>query len=594
MDQQALVEYRYRAVCEVLGGSPVGEVAARYGTSRQSLRVWRQRFEQEGMPGLADRSRRPHSSPNRLDSDVEALICQLRRQHPRWGARRISYELGRRGLDQSPSRATVHRVLTRNGLINPQDQRHKRKYKRWQRQAPMHLWQLDIVGGVPLADGRECKMVTGIDDHSRFVVIATVLAAPSARAVCAAFTAAMRQYGVPSEVLTDNGGQFTGRHNRPQPVEVLFERICRDNGITQRLTKPRSPTTTGKIERFHKTLREDFLDEVAPFESLTAAQEAIDGWGASYNHQRPHQSLDMATPADLFRPNGPTRLDTSQQSVDKPEEPSATLTVDVIEPPATSGADGAAVEFEARIPPSGEIALGAVKQKISLRSLTGRTVTVWADLRSIHITLDEHLVRTVSSRLLPDDLRYLAMRGARLAGPPPAKSALRKVNGTITIPTGQAVEIDRAVTKDGTVRIAGKPHLVGFAWAGRTVTLRLDGHLMHAIADDSLVGTWPSPISTGQLGKLRGARTPTTPLPPPPLPAGSVRAQRRVHASGRIMVANQNIKLGPRHRGKLVTVVIEDTHLRILHNDEEIAVRPRRNQTPITRLHVTGKGVTPN
>ena len=77
-----------------------------------------------------------------------------------------------------PSRATVHRVLTRNGLIDPQAQQHKRKYKRWQRQAPMHLWQLDIVGGLPLADGRECKMLTGIDDHSRFVVIATVLAAP--------------------------------------------------------------------------------------------------------------------------------------------------------------------------------------------------------------------------------------------------------------------------------------------------------------------------------------------------------------------------------------------------------------------------------
>lgn len=141
----------------------------------------------------------------------------------------------------------------------------------------MHLWQMDLVGGVPLADGRECKMVTGIDDHSRFVVIASVVAVPSARAVCSAFAAAMRRYGVPFEVLTDNGKQFTGRHQRPQPVEVLFERICQENGITQRLTKPRSPTTTGKIERSHRTLREEFLDHVVPFESLAAAQEAIDG-----------------------------------------------------------------------------------------------------------------------------------------------------------------------------------------------------------------------------------------------------------------------------------------------------------------------------
>ena len=211
MDQEALAEYRYRAVCEVLGGSPIGEVAVRYGTTRQSLDSWRTRFKQEGMAGLADRSRRPHTSPTKLDADVEALICRMRREHPRWGARRISYELGSHGLDQVLSRATVHRVLTRNGLIDPQAQQHKRKYKRWQRQAPMHLWQLDIVGGLPLADGRECKLLTGIDDHSRFVVLAAVLATPSAREVAEAFTAAMRRYGVPSEVLSDNGGQFTGR-----------------------------------------------------------------------------------------------------------------------------------------------------------------------------------------------------------------------------------------------------------------------------------------------------------------------------------------------------------------------------------------------
>ncbi len=160
----------------------------------------------------------------------------------------------------------------------------------------MHLWQMDLVGGVPLADGQECKMVTGVDDHSRFVVIASVVAVPSARAVCSAFAAAMRRYGVPFEVLTDNGEQFTGRHQRPQPVEVLFERICRENGITQRLTKPRSPTTTGKIERSHRALREEFLDHVVPFESVAAAQEAIDGWVHAYNHQRPHRALNTATP----------------------------------------------------------------------------------------------------------------------------------------------------------------------------------------------------------------------------------------------------------------------------------------------------------
>jgi len=119
------------------------------------------------------------------------------------GARRIAFELAQADVASPPSRATVHRILARNGLVRRQEQHHKRKYKRWQREAPMHLWQLDLVGGIFLADGRECKVLTGIDDHSRFVVVAAVLAVPSGRAVADAFLKAMRSYGVPAEVLTD-------------------------------------------------------------------------------------------------------------------------------------------------------------------------------------------------------------------------------------------------------------------------------------------------------------------------------------------------------------------------------------------------------
>lgn len=165
----------------------------------------------------------------------------------------------------------------------------------------MHLWQLDLVGGIFLVGGRECKILTGIDDHSRFIVVATVLEKPSGVAVCAAFVAAMGRWGVPFEVLTDSGKQFTGRFTRPLPVEVLFERTCREHGISARLTKRRSPTTTGKIERFHRTLRRELLDEVGPFATIEAAQPALDEWVHSYNTQRPHQSLGMAPPVTLFR-----------------------------------------------------------------------------------------------------------------------------------------------------------------------------------------------------------------------------------------------------------------------------------------------------
>jgi transposase InsO family protein len=594
VDQQALVEYRYQAVREVLAGSPITQVAAQYGTSRQSLHTWRARFEADGKPGLADRSRRPRNSPSRLLPAVEALICELRQQHPRWGARRIVHEITTQQLLEAvPARATVHRVLVRNGLVAAEDQQHPRKYRRWQREAPMHLWQLDLVGGIPLADGRECKMVTGIDDHSRFIVIAAVVAVPSGRAVSAAFIAAMHRYGVPFEVLSDNGKQFTGRHHRPQPVEVMFEKVCRENGILQRLTKPRSPTTTGKIERWHKTLRRELLDHVAPFESLAAAQEAIDGWVHAYNHQRPHQSLDMATPASRFRPHGPARdLATTSSG------PAATVPGQdrpVADPATESAADGVAVEFEARVPPSGTITVVSGKQQVDVHpALAGRTLTIWADQRSIHLVLDGHVLRTVSSRLRPGDLKFLSMRGARPAGPAPAGAALTRVNGKVHLGAGQAVEFDRKVHRDGHVLIAGGKTQVGFSLAGSTVVMRLDGHLMHAIANGALVGTWPCPLPADRIASLPGARIAATPLPPPPLPPGSIQAQRRVHANGRIMVNRQRIKLGQRHAGKLVTVVIEDTHYRILHDGEELAIRPRKDTTPITRLHVRGKGAHPD
>ena len=162
----------------------------------------------------------------------------------------------------------------------------------------MELWQLDVVGGVLLADGKECKVLTGIDDHSRFVVCAGVMVRATSRAVCTHFAQAMRRHGVPQEVLTDNGKVFTGRFGA-KDTEVLFDRICRENGIDHLLTAPRRPTTTGKIERFHRTMRQEFLTGRV-FGDLATAQDELDAWVASYNTQRPHSALDMATPADRF------------------------------------------------------------------------------------------------------------------------------------------------------------------------------------------------------------------------------------------------------------------------------------------------------
>ena len=159
---------------------------------------------------------------------------------------------------------------------------------------------MDVMGGIWLTDGRELKAVTGIDDHSRFCVAAGLIERANARAVCRVFTQALERYGSPEELLTDNGKVFTGRLG-PHPSEVLFDRICRDHGITHLCTGVRCPTTTGKIERFHKTLRAELLTGHR-FDSLAEAQQVVDAWVDDYNTQRPHQGIAMAVPAQRFRP----------------------------------------------------------------------------------------------------------------------------------------------------------------------------------------------------------------------------------------------------------------------------------------------------
>jgi transposase InsO family protein len=371
----SVVEQRYRAVLAVLDGAPVSEVAREVGVSRQAVHVWVSRYREGGLAGLVDRSRRPRGSPGRASAQVEAVVCELRRAHPKWGAQRIVHELMRTPAppERLPSRATVHRILVRHGLVVERARRRKRsEYVRWQRPAAMQLWQLDVLFGPMLVDVatgelRQARIVTGVDDHSRYCVLAKVVERATGRAICLAFSEALRRHGAPEEVLTDNGQQFSGRFSRGG--EVLFDKICRRNGITHRLTAPRSPTTTGKIERFHQTLRRELLADARPFTSLLAAQAALDDWVRDYNATRPHQSLELrepVTPAERFQPAPaeqrellPLWLPAQLAAVP------ARAANESIERAIDAGAapkpvDGGPVEFERLVPPSGNLWARAV------------------------------------------------------------------------------------------------------------------------------------------------------------------------------------------------------------------------------------------
>jgi transposase InsO family protein len=297
----SIMEQRYQAVLAVVqDGWEVTEVARRFGVSRQSVHAWIARYRAGGLSALADASHRPSSCPHQTLAETEALICELRREHPGWGPRRIEHHLGTLGIDPVPSRSSIYRCLRRHGLVELRRRRKRREeYRRWERERPMQLWQMDVMGGVLLEDGTELKVLTGIDDHSRFCVAAGLMRRAISRAVCEVLAASLRRWGIPDEILTDNGKVFTGRFGT-RPVEVMFDRICRENGISHRHTAPRSPTTTGKIERFHQSLRREFLAD-RTFPSLDAAQAELDAWVSEYNTARPHQALEMATPAERFR-----------------------------------------------------------------------------------------------------------------------------------------------------------------------------------------------------------------------------------------------------------------------------------------------------
>jgi transposase InsO family protein len=304
MRELSVAEQRYKAVLAVIAdGKSVTEVAAEWRVSRQTMHTWLARYEAGGLEHLADRSHRPASCPHQMRAEVEAMVLEMRRWKPYWGPRRLVLELRRRRAPMVPSESAVYRCLVRAGVIDPvRSRRRIEDWKRWERSQPMELWQMDVVGGFLLADGTTAKALTGVDDHSRYCVSARLMPHERTQLVCDGLSAALRRHGVPEQILTDNGKVFTGKYAQP-PVEVLFDRICRENGVEHLLTQPRSPTTTGKIERFHRTMRLEF-DTRQVFRTIKVAQQALDEWVVYYNSERPHQSLADATPATRFHHQG--------------------------------------------------------------------------------------------------------------------------------------------------------------------------------------------------------------------------------------------------------------------------------------------------
>ena len=235
----------------------------------------------------------------------------MRKDHPRWGARRIRTELIRVGVDP-PAISTIHQVLVRNGLVAPQPPRRPKADQRFERDIVNDLWQIDATQ-IPLGDGTKASVVDLIDDHSRYLLAA--LAGPAATGELAwdAFETAASRYGLPRQVLSDNGLCFTGRLHG---TEVMFEKSLDELGVEMINSAPYHPQTLGKLERFHRTLKEWLADEGPPWD-LEHLQELLDGFRFHYNRQRPHQGIGDETPAERY---GTEPLPPAQIRLPGPEE----------------------------------------------------------------------------------------------------------------------------------------------------------------------------------------------------------------------------------------------------------------------------------
>jgi transposase InsO family protein len=269
----------------------VSELCRRYGISRKTGYKWLAREQ------MSDRSRRPKSTPTRTAAELESRVVELRGAHPAWGGRKIAHVLKRdQGIEIAPS--TVTSVLRRHGLIDQADGDASKAWLRFEHPRPNSLWQMDFKGHFALGSQR-CHPLTVLDDHSRFNVALKAMSGEDGNGVRAALDQVFRRYGLPECINTDNGPPWgSGGRGSLTALNVWVIRL----GIRASHSTPYHPQTNGKDERFHRTLKAEVLSR-RNFDDFDSLQQRLDAWRAVYNLKRPHEALDMKTPAERYEPS---------------------------------------------------------------------------------------------------------------------------------------------------------------------------------------------------------------------------------------------------------------------------------------------------
>lgn len=300
-----VVEQRFRIVQEAeQPGADVSALCARHRIGRSTFYEWQQRYRADGLAGLAPRSRRPLTSPAQLDGELEDEILRLRKdQH--WGPRKIRDELRQRGREPLPAISTVQQALARRGVgpLRPRRTAPRDPGQRFCREHSNELWQID-GSQHRLANGREFWVVDIVDDCSRFCVAALVGPALTGLLAWTAFRTAVASYGLPAQLLSDNGLCFTGAL---RGFEVAFERQVHAAGTSTTHSRPYHPQCCGKIERLHRTEKDWLALHLPAPRSLHRAQQHLDAFTEHYNQHRPHQSLNGDYPVQRYQP-GPALI----------------------------------------------------------------------------------------------------------------------------------------------------------------------------------------------------------------------------------------------------------------------------------------------
>lgn len=280
-------------------GANLSLLCRQFGISRKTGYKWLARYQTEEpiSKGLSDRSRRPRHSPGQTTSETEQAILKVRDAHPAWGGRKIAHCLKRDGVEP-PAISTVHAILTRHGRISAQGHAGK-AFGKFERAAPNELWQMDFKGQERLGNGDWCYPLTVIDDHSRFSLCLEACDNQQTPTVKALLEQTFRRYGLPAAFYVDNGSPWGGAaQGRWTPLTVWLLKL----NIGVIYATPYCPQGRGKNERFHRSLKaEVFAAKALP--DKQHAQRAFDAWRHTYNHERPHESLAMASPVSRYSPS---------------------------------------------------------------------------------------------------------------------------------------------------------------------------------------------------------------------------------------------------------------------------------------------------